>query len=240
MRAALFALAMMSASPALAGDAATLEILGFSADGGIFAFEEHGVQDGSGFPYANRFYINTADDSFMPGTPVRVRIDDEQASEADARAQAAQQGEAVVPAAVLAQNPGFTAGRNALTELSADPGRMRFYPRPVFTPIDAPIEIRAANIPLAPSETCAAMGDAAGLSLVQVSENPAIPARILHLDKDRIPSSRGCAHGYSLAAIQTFYPESGQAVFAVVVAVESYGFEGPDHRYMAVTARLEP
>ncbi|MFZ1774796.1 MAG: DUF2259 domain-containing protein, partial [Rhizobiaceae bacterium] len=127
MRAALFALAMMSASPALAGDAATLEILGFSADGGIFAFEEHGVQDGSGFPYSHRFYINTADESFMPGTPVRVRIDDEQASEADARAQAAQQGEAVVPAAVLAQNPGFTAGRNALTELSADPGRMRFY-----------------------------------------------------------------------------------------------------------------
>ncbi|RUV10776.1 DUF2259 domain-containing protein, partial [Mesorhizobium sp. M5C.F.Ca.IN.020.32.2.1] len=41
---------------AQAGDVAELEILGFTSDGGAFAFEEYGVQDGSGFPYANRYY----------------------------------------------------------------------------------------------------------------------------------------------------------------------------------------
>jgi len=52
-------------SQSRAGDAATLNILGFSSDGSVFAFEEYGVQDGSGFPYANRFYIDTETDTFM-------------------------------------------------------------------------------------------------------------------------------------------------------------------------------
>ncbi|MGE6786024.1 DUF2259 domain-containing protein, partial [Ensifer adhaerens] len=42
--------AAATASPALAGDYAALQPIGFSADGNVFAFEEYGVQDGSGFP----------------------------------------------------------------------------------------------------------------------------------------------------------------------------------------------
>ena len=57
---ALQSLAPWPAASARAGDVAELEILGFSDDGGVFAFEEYGVQDGSGFPYANRYYIDTA------------------------------------------------------------------------------------------------------------------------------------------------------------------------------------
>jgi hypothetical protein len=70
-----------------------LEILGFSADGGVFAFEQYGVQDGSGFPYAERFYIDVDNDSWLPGTPIRVRIDDETASVEDARQEARDQGQ---------------------------------------------------------------------------------------------------------------------------------------------------
>src|SRR5690606_4210255 len=76
----LLILACTMATDVRAGDVAELDILGFSQNGGIFAFEEYGVQDGSGFPYANRYYIDTATDSYVKGTPVRVRIDDENAS----------------------------------------------------------------------------------------------------------------------------------------------------------------
>jgi hypothetical protein len=57
LRQAMIVALFMGAWPlvAQAGDAAKLDILGFSKDGGVFAFEEYGVQDGSGFPYANRF-----------------------------------------------------------------------------------------------------------------------------------------------------------------------------------------
>ena len=60
-----------------AGDFADREIFGFSPDGGTFAFEEFGVQDGSGFPYATIYVIDTAKDAWVSGTPIRVRIDDE-------------------------------------------------------------------------------------------------------------------------------------------------------------------
>ncbi|RVD32276.1 DUF2259 domain-containing protein, partial [Mesorhizobium sp. M4B.F.Ca.ET.019.03.1.1] len=106
-----------------AGDVAELEILGFSQDGGVFAFEEFGVQDGSGFPYANRYYIDTSGDSFLKDTPIRVRLDDEAATLDQARLQARQKGEAIVGQAELAANRGITAGFNAITELSADPYR---------------------------------------------------------------------------------------------------------------------
>jgi predicted secreted protein len=64
----LLILACTMATGVRAGDVAELAILGFSQSGGIFAFEEYGVQDGSGFPYANRYYIDTATDSYVKGT----------------------------------------------------------------------------------------------------------------------------------------------------------------------------
>ena len=92
----LFLASLALAGPARAGDVAQLEILGFSRDGKVFAFEEYGVEDGSGFPYANRYYVDTATDSFVQGSPVRVRLDDESAGLDAARRQAREKGEAIV------------------------------------------------------------------------------------------------------------------------------------------------
>jgi len=227
--------ATIFATPAFAGDAAELSILGFSADGSIFAFEEYGVQDGSGFPYANRFYIDTASDNFMPGTPVRVRIDDEAASVADARAAAREQGQNVAQDAML--EPGFTAGFNAITELSADPHRLAGNPRPVFPPIDQPVEFRIEEIVLEQPENCHGLGEAVGFRLVRVGLAPGEAAQIVHEDAS-IPASRNCPLGYRLGAVQTFFPDGGEPVYAVLVAVRSLGFEGPNHRWIAIPGRL--
>ncbi|MBZ9963064.1 DUF2259 domain-containing protein [Mesorhizobium sp. B292B1B] len=58
----LFAVCLLAQFCALvaarAGDVAELEILGFTKDGGVFAFEEYGVQDGSGFPCGNRYSLS--------------------------------------------------------------------------------------------------------------------------------------------------------------------------------------
>ncbi len=177
--AGLAALAAASAGGAAkAGDAAELEILGFSNDGGVFAFEEYGIQDGSGFPYANRYYIDTDTDTFLKGTPIRVRIDDETASLADARRQARDKGEAVVKQAELAANPGFTAGFNAITELSADPYRMVVNPRPVFPAIDKPLEFRLDILPFGEVAQCHGMGEAVGLPRTEMIDR--VEIEILH------------------------------------------------------------
>lgn len=239
--AALFPLVLaalqLHTTSARAGDAAELNMLGFTADGGVFAFEEYGIQDGSGFPYANRFYIDVATDSFLPGTPIRARLDDESASLEDARAQARAQGEAIVPEAVLAANRGFTAGFNAITELSADPHRMAVNPRPVVPPIDRPVEFRIEEIALEQPERCEHFGPVVGYRLIRLGATPGETAQLLHEDGS-IPASRNCPLGYRIGAVQTFFPEGGDPVFAVVIAIRSVGFEGPDHRWIAVPGRL--
>ncbi|TJU93732.1 MAG: DUF2259 domain-containing protein [Mesorhizobium sp.] len=221
---------------ARAGDVAELEILGFTKDGGVFAFEEYGVQDGSGFPYANRYYIDTNDDSFLKGTPIRVRLDDETATIEAARLQARQKGEAIISQAELSANRGITAGFNSVTELSADPHRMVVNPRPIFSPVDQPLEFRLDVLGMNNTEGCESQGEINGFRLLRVEARDGGTTKLLHEDKS-IPKSRGCPNGYSIGAVQTFSMDSLSA-YAVVIAVRQYGFEGPDYRWIAVTGRL--
>ena len=232
----IWLLAQLAAHPASAGDVADLEILGFSKDGGVFAFEEYGVQDGSGFPYSNRYYIDTATDRFLKDTPIRVRLDDEAATLDAARLQARQKGEAVVSQAELAANRGITAGYNAVTELSADPYRMVVNPRPIFSPVDDPLEFRLDEIAMNNTEGCQSQGEINGFRLLRINARDSGKTQLLHEGKS-IPKSRGCPNGYRIGAVQTFSMQ-GLSAYGVLIAVRQYGFEGPDFRWIAVTGRL--
>jgi predicted secreted protein len=229
--------ALLFALPARAGDLATVEILGFSADGGIFAFEEYGVQDGSGFPYANRYYIDTESDRFLPDTPIRVRLDDEQATVEAAREEAKTRAQSIISDEELMRNRGFQAGWNAVTELSADPHRMMVNPRPIMPPLDAPLEFRIEELLLNEPEACRDMGRIAGFRLLRIGVEPGAETALIHEDHS-IPASRGCPRGYCIAGKHTIHPEGGEPVYAVLIAVRRVGFEGPDHRFLAVTGRL--
>ena len=227
-------------SQASAGDAATLNVLGFSSDGSIFAFEEFGVQDGSGFPYANRFYINTETDTFVSGSPVRKRIDNESASVAEARALARAEGETIISDALLAANRGYLAASNPITELSADPFRVVVNPRPVNPPIDDPVEFRLTELPFVAEGTCTSITDTVqGFRLVEIKSEPGSITRLLSEDES-VPGSRGCPLGYSIGGVQTFFPNAADPVVAVLIAIRTFGFEGPDFRWLAVTAKLSP
>lgn len=224
--------------PAAAGDTAALDILGFSADGSVFAFEEYGIQDGSGFPYANRFYIDTEEDAFLPGSPIRVRLDDEDTSLDDARGQAREAGEAIIPEDELREHAGVTAGANPVTELSADPHRMAVNPRPVVPPVDRALEIRLEEIGFPVPQSCDGFGRPhVGFRLLRIGTEAGEPTRLLHEDES-VPTSRRCPIGYRIGAIQTFIPEEGPARFVVLIAVESIGFEGPDYRWIAIPGKL--
>jgi predicted secreted protein len=48
LAAKVFGLIALAATPALAGDRALIDYIGFSPDARYFAFEEFGIQDGSG------------------------------------------------------------------------------------------------------------------------------------------------------------------------------------------------
>lgn len=238
--AGLAGLAMLAASPSFAGDASTLNILGFDAEGGVFAFEEYGIQDGSGFPFANRFYIDTAGDTFLPGTPIRVRIESDGAlgDLAEARGQARDQGEAIMPDAELEANFGFTAAYSPFTDLSSDPHRMTINPRPVVPAVDEPVEFRLTEFQTTAGEICSGLSETmAGFRLVRVGLEPGAETVLVHEDAS-VPASRTCPLGYRIGAVQTFFPEAGDPVYVVLVQVRSLGFEGPNHRWIAIPGRL--
>ena len=50
--------ALLAIGPVNAGDSAERRAMGFSVDGRYFAFEQFGIQDGSGFPYADIFIVD--------------------------------------------------------------------------------------------------------------------------------------------------------------------------------------
>jgi predicted secreted protein len=215
---------------AMAGDYAERNVIGFSPDGAYFAFVEYGVQDGSGFPYANAYVIATATDSWVKDTPVRVRIDDEAASVATAYAEAMngirpviEQYAIATPAVVLASSP--------LTEVSTDPHQVAFLLRMPVPPDTSQAFVLTLTETTLPAADCPDMGEPfKGFTLDL--RLPDGTTRRLSEDKS-IPASRRCPLGYRVSEVLV---DPSRTVLAVLIDVMSVGFEGPDRRFLAVTA----
>lgn len=225
--------AVLASVPAAAGDIATRSILGFNADGSRFAFEEYGTADGSGFPYANIYVVDTARDAWVAGTPVRVRLEDETKTVAEARAAAAARARPLLSGIAA---PGELVASNPISELSADPHRVRFVPRIVHPPVDPPLTLELTEYGL-PSPS--PYDETNGFRLVL---RTAETTRTLHEDK-AIPPSRGIPFNYRIADVITYHPPVGSnaaPVLVVLILVLAKGFETPDGRHLAVAATLAP
>ncbi len=219
-------------SSALAADTAERRIIGFSPDGKWFAFEQFGVQDGSGFPFHHVFIIDVVNDKWAPGTPIYERIDDETATSLQVRNKAR-----VKAAPELAKlkiiNPGFLLASNPVTEVGSDANRIGF--RTVRNWVGPPPEkftLRLQTTTTAKPESCAYSDSELKLfSLTLAFEDN--PPKQVYADK-HLPSSRGCAHDYRISDVliheENFKPER----FVVLIQVYTQGFEGSDLNYMAV------
>jgi len=221
---------------AAAGDFADRAILGFSPDGSTFAFEEYGVQDGSGFPYANVYVIDTARDAWVSGTPIRVRLDNEDETLANAREAARQRAEPWLTRYGIAPG-GRLVVSNPSTELSADPYAVRFLTENYANWGNHDWTLRLTPIPLPEPIGCENLGPVQGFRLDL--GNWLGQAWTLHDDTD-LPASRGCALDYAIADVITYFPDrSPGGVMVVLLHVITQGFEGPDRRFLAVATEFE-
>ncbi|MCB1487238.1 MAG: DUF2259 domain-containing protein, partial [Bauldia sp.] len=62
-------------------------------------------------------------------------------------------------------------------------------------------------------------------------------AHVLSSDQ-QIPKSRRCPLSYGISEVDVYFPPNGQPVLVVLVNVFSFGFEGYDRRFLAVTGPL--
>ncbi len=226
---------LMTAAIASAGDYAELNVLGFAPDGETFAFEEYGIQDGSGFPYANIYVIDTATDHWVSGTPIRLQTQNDQATLAATRAEARKKAQSILTSRQIGE-PGNRVASNPPSELSADPRHVIFVPRARLpSGGDAAYDLALTEIEM-PAGDCPDMGQPFnGFRLVLTTANGA--AHTLSEDT-QIPSSRHCPLAYGISDVLTYYPDSGQPFLVVILNMYTVGFEGPDRRFLAVTSTL--
>ena len=199
-----FTVTALACGAASAGDYADRDILGFSPDGGTFAFEEYGVQDGSGFPYSSIYVIDTGTDNWVAGTPVHVLTHAELAPLAKTRAEARSKAQPILAARKVGL-PGNLVASNPPTELSADSHRVVFLPRITMPLGGTAYDLSLGEITL-PADNCPDMGQPFhGFRLTLTSATggthtlaedshdpvqPALPARLRHLRRADLLSGR--------------------------------------------------
>ena len=232
---AIIATSALMAAPAVAGDRALIDFIGFSGDGRYFALEEFGVQDGSGFPYSSIYAVDLSTDKWVKGSPFRVMLEEENATLARARRNAQETAAAALadldvsaPAHVIAMNADGEPG-DGLSLTFGRPGSMP-------GEVAGQHELTLAMSPAGSPEPCEDyLGEKAKGFTLTLSEGN--DATVLHDDGGTLPASRGCATTYRIYAVVT--PEYGEvSMGAAIISVYPYGFEGPDRRFIAVPLKV--
>ena len=218
--------AALAIPKAHAGDAASRNIIGFSPDGRSFAFEQYGVQDGSGFEYSEIFIIDTETDRWLPETPIRIRHDKEGLGVEMARKTARHAAQPIL------QKLKIGAMGDTLARYPAGTLQHEVAIGPVGG--EAPLSFSLEEKPFPPGD-CGKYTDQP-IKGFRLSMGAAVPDTIIH-DDVALPATRGCALAYGIADVIRS-PAEGPTGYAILIEVQSHGFEGPDTRFIAVTRRL--
>jgi predicted secreted protein len=231
---ALFAMAL----PAAAADRALINMLGYSDDGAYFAFEQFGIQDGSGFPFADIFIVDLVNDTWVDA-PIEVVIDSEDASLQEARAQAMDQARAKldelkigVPVEILAMiGEGEYANETGLRVNWSTPACCGAG----ATQVDTQSLILQTRGIASNEDYCDQDLGPVGYNLWHQDQSG---VRELHMDGDVLPSSRGCTLDYRIYAVvgpfSEYYGVDFTARRVAIIASYPFGFEGVNRRFLAV------
>lgn len=229
-----FCVLLAATMPAMAGDRALFEPIGYSADGRYFAFEEYGVQDGSGFAYSNIYVVDLPADKWIYGSPFHAQAPETEPDRplADIRAEA--MGKAaekldplgvVVPAEILA----------LIGDGVADEGKVLSWSTPACCgpgqTQDDGLSLGLDTFPADSPMACEGLiGDKALGYVLSFSRDG--ESAELHRDGAVLPRSRGCPLDYRLYAVLAPFEQAQPRV--AIVSVYPFGFEGPDRRFLAV------
>jgi predicted secreted protein len=229
--------------PALAADAAERAVHGFSSEGRYFAFEQYGIQDGSGFPYSDIFVVDLEHDQWVDGSPIRILHKDERHTLGAVRREAMSKARPLLDKLAIGE-PGVMLATNSIYQANDDPRRALFVPyyrslgniEPVHDGDEDAVTLTLEEIVL-PSPPDCPIDDTPKVGFVlrraTGSEKPS------EVFRDRaIPGSRGCALAYSISDIIAFgYEAGGYQRYVALINVFAFGFEGANRRFLAVAFR---
>lgn len=232
LRVVLFLL--MTATAARAADNAERAVIGFSPDSRYFAFEQYGVNDGSGFPYSEIFVIDLETNQWLKGSPFREKIEDESAPVSAARAKVAKAASTLISQMKIAE-PGEALAAQLPTQAVTDRHRIGFdlYYKSYASQKsgDYTLSLDLVAFP-APDSCYADDGKQMGFRLTLRDNKTAVEGEVY---KDgAIPSSRYCPLDYDISDVITYRAVSVPTRQVALVGVYTPGFEGLNRRYIAV------
>lgn len=253
IRLSLAALALLAAAtePSWAGDAAARRVIGFSPDGGHFAFEQYTMLYDDDAAFSEFVVVDTRTDRFAAGTPIRVFIrGDDGLDETKARAAAEKKATPLLEKLKIGEPGTRVEGKPSmgLDEI----GIYQMDPQPLAKSLDLPLpDGRAAKLTVSErplkSASCAGYGGRAtagkamGHGLTLTLDVAGSPPLTLQRDK-ALPKARECAEAYGIA--EAFWHKAPDGTLTLVAMVEYADNKdyhaGPNRRFMAVTKRLAP
>lgn len=216
--------------PAFAGDAALADFIGFSQDLHTFAFEEYGVQDGSGFAYSTIYVVDLVADKWIAGSPFHTHSPEEEGD----RPLTSVRADAMTLARSPLESLAITTPAETLwlDGTSTGDGKTVTFAYGPFPSKENALSLTLTTTPAESSLDCAGLtgSQPLGFSLSVVSGTG--EAAIKHDDNGHVPASRGCTTDYRLYAIVRPFQSVPPSV--AIVASYPFGFEGPDRRFLAV------
>jgi predicted secreted protein len=227
-------LAACLAQAASAADSALAVPIGYSENLRYFAFEEFGIQDGSGFAYSSIYVIDLSQDQWVVGTPIRMiaESEDETLSAVRANALAAADPRLIdlmidVPAHELASNGDGapdTDGKSLMFALPS-PGAP--------TDLSGSYDLQLEQYPIGSGSPCEDwFGEKAVGFILSLADFA--PAREIHRD-EVLPRSRGCPADYRIHSVYVPFGTNDISSSVALISIYSHGFEGLDRRFIAVT-----
>lgn len=220
--------ALGMAGPAPAGDRSGCDVLGFSPDGRVFAFEQSGHQDGSGFPYADLFFVDVVRNSWVQ-SPLRL---------VDTADDGSPDGLERLRCELLRSARPSLRRLGLVHPVQGEPRIENFEPasaqdlkRVTFTMDAGEYSLTVTERDVQGAES---FDDGPAQLLELTLEGPGMTPVVLQRD-ERLPLSRRGARNYEICYVGTLH-ERGALV--VILSYQTPGFEGPDTRFMAVTASI--
>jgi predicted secreted protein len=257
--AALLALAALSlplagAVDARAGDGSAIHVIGFSADGRYFAFEQYGEQDGSGTLHSTITAVETIGDHLVKGMPVTAIMDPDNPALgkeprdkqlADIRAKAAADAAATLAQLGIAEPGHMVASvRDSRARSILGPEHVKTARKAAVATITLPADrfgpdtrlvVREFDIALPRCKDLVSGEHPNGFALtLERKSRPTI-----HLSRDQtIPTARGCHDHYGIAEAHALPLPDGTHALAVFIQYFYTAFEGPGRRFIVVTGRV--
>ena len=252
MRNQLLALPVLAAlaSPAAAGDAAALRVIGFSPDGAVFAFEQYTMIYEEEAAFSEYVFIDTRTDRYLPDMPIKVLLrDDDGNDETKAREQATAKAAPLI-AQHKVEQPGTRHEGKASMALD-EIGIYQMSPGPLAkAQAFALPDGRKARLTVSQRALGKADCDGAGgrgvkgkVAVAGIKLTLTLDGKPTILQEDRkLPEARRCVSGYGIAgAYLHAAPDGAVTIAAIIETVDNHDYHaGPNRRFMAVTRRLAP